>query len=80
VEPEQDLAVVIVIQDDREVRLARLSAERRCTLTLLDELARLQLVARAHGWSIVLEDADPSLVELIDLAGLGDTIPSRPRK
>lgn len=74
------MAEVILIQDGREVPLARLDHERGCTWSLIDELARAQLVARAHGWSIVLEGAVPSLVELIDLAGLSEVIHVRSRE
>jgi hypothetical protein len=74
------MAEVILIQDGREVPLARLDLERGCTLSLIDELARAQLMARAHGWSIVLEGAVPPLVELIDLAGLSAVILVRPRE
>ncbi len=78
-ERAEDLAEVILILGAHEVRLARVDIEHRCTLALIEELAKLQLVARAHGWSIVLEGAAATLVEFIDLAGLSAAIPTRPR-
>jgi hypothetical protein len=43
-------------------------------LETVDALARLQIVARRHGCRIVVVQPDPALVELIELAGLGEIL------
>jgi hypothetical protein len=45
-------------------------------LSTVDELARLQLGARRAGCSIRLRGACDALIELLDLAGLGEVIAS----
>jgi anti-anti-sigma regulatory factor len=47
-------------------------------LRTVDALARLQLVARRHGCRIVVVQPDPVLVELIELAGLGEILEIEP--
>jgi ABC-type transporter Mla MlaB component len=44
----------------------------------VDALARLQLVARHNGCTVVLRDASPELIGLVDLMGLADVLVSRP--
>jgi len=46
----------------------------------LDALARLRLVARRHGCSVMLRRASPQLLDLIALAGLADVLPSESRR
>ena len=41
----------------------------------VDALARLQLMVRREGRSIVLLHASPDLRDLLDLMGLGDVVP-----
>jgi hypothetical protein len=45
-------------------------------LSVVDELARLQLAARRLGCSIVLRGVGVELAELLDFAGLTDILPS----
>jgi hypothetical protein len=71
------MADIVLIKDGHEIPLARLDTTRGCTLSLIDELARLQLVARAGGWTVVLDEPVPALVELIDQAGLSAVLPVR---
>ena len=42
----------------------------RCDVSLVDDLARLQLTARRAGYVIRLRDASAQLRELVDLCGL----------
>jgi hypothetical protein len=43
---------------------------------ILDALVRLQLAARRFGASVRLENACPTLLDLLALAGLADVLPS----
>ena len=52
--------------------------ELRGDLAALDALARLALVVSRHGGRIMLRGASPELIELIELAGLSDTLPVEP--
>jgi ABC-type transporter Mla MlaB component len=54
----------------------RLSQRSRADLEEVDGLARLQLAARRAGCSIVLQDPDPELQELLLLSGLADVLPT----
>lgn len=47
-------------------------------LHAIDALARLALAARRCGYSIVLRNASPELTDLIELAGLSETLRSQP--
>jgi len=44
----------------------------------LDALARLALTARRCGFRVVVRDASPELVDLIELAGLTETLGTGP--
>ena len=44
-------------------------------LSVVDELARLQLAARRRGCAIRLQDACSELVDLLYLVGLGEVVP-----
>jgi STAS domain-containing protein len=44
----------------------------------VDALARIQLGAQRIGHRVVLRGATPELLELVDLAGLGDVLPTEP--
>lgn len=48
----------------------------RLDLTVVNELARLQLAARRLGCSIVLRGVGVRLAELLDFAGLTDVLPT----
>jgi hypothetical protein len=54
----------------------RLPQRSRADLEEVDGLARLQLAARRVGCSIVLQDPDPELRELLLLSGLADVLPT----
>jgi hypothetical protein len=57
-------------RDDEGTRAPALEPD----LGTIDALARLQLVARRYGCRIVVVHPDPALVELIELAGLGEIL------
>jgi hypothetical protein len=40
----------------------------------LEALARLKLVASQRGYRLRLRDASPELLDLVELAGLGDVL------
>jgi hypothetical protein len=44
----------------------------------LDLLSRLALVARRCGYRLALRNPSPALTELIEFAGLTETLPSEP--
>jgi len=64
----------VLVRGDAEVACWPLPAGRRRDLSVVDQLARLQLAARRLGCSIRLRDAPGRLRELIDLAGLSDIV------
>jgi ribosome biogenesis SPOUT family RNA methylase Rps3 len=47
-------------------------------LETVNLLGYFQLVARRHGYRIVLTHATPELIELIELAGLSRALPTDP--
>lgn len=54
------------------------SGIRRPDLGLIDQLARLRLLALRHGRELLLENANDALVGLIDLCGLADALRVEP--
>jgi|RhiMethySRZTD1v2_1073278.scaffolds.fasta_scaffold1731620_1 ABC-type transporter Mla MlaB component len=40
----------------------------------VDALARLQLAARRHGCQVILRNASPALLDLVELMGLADVL------
>lgn len=66
--------MVVLVLGDSEVASWPLARGGRPDLTVVDELARLQLAARRLGCSIRLGDACIELVELLDLVGLDDVV------
>ncbi|HEX3839292.1 MAG TPA: hypothetical protein VHU85_00725 [Acidimicrobiales bacterium] len=73
--PDSEIVVVLVSGEATTV-CGRLGADDRVDLTLVNQLARLQLAARRLGCSIVLRGVGVRLAELIDFAGLTDVLPS----
>jgi hypothetical protein len=69
-------AEVVIGIGAREVPLGTVGHDDRCHLGLVEDLALLQRAARRLGWSVRLCHASPELAELLDLAGLGDIIPT----
>jgi hypothetical protein len=51
-----------------------LRGDRPPDLATVDRLARLHLAARSVGGHAVLNDVAPELAELLELAGLGETL------
>ena len=45
-------AVVVLVQDGREVVLGSIGETIRCDLALVDELLKLQLITKRLGWTI----------------------------
>jgi hypothetical protein len=72
-------AVVVAVVGDRELPIGIIHRATRCDLTLIDDLARLRLVAARLGWTIRLTQVDRDLGELVELVGLGECLGLRPR-
>jgi hypothetical protein len=70
---QTDTTVVIVF-GDTPVAKWPLVLKGRPDLGVIDDLARLQLVARRAGCSIRLRGASPELFELLVLAGLAEVV------
>lgn len=64
------------MRGDAEVARWPLPGGQCPDLSVVDRLARLQLVARRLGWSIRLSDPPGGLLALIGLAGLTEVITS----
>ena len=47
-------------------------------LGIIDALARLQVVARRSGYEVAVTEAPEDLLELIELAGLGEVLGVEP--
>jgi len=65
---------VVLVRGDAEVACWPLPAGQNPDLSLVDQLARLQLAARRLGFSLRLRCVPSQLRELIDLAGLSDIV------
>jgi len=70
--------VVVLVRGRAEVASWSLSCRGRPDLSVLNDVARLQLAARRLGCSIRLRAADGGLHELLDLCGLADVVPGTP--
>jgi hypothetical protein len=66
--------VILLVCGGVEVIRWPLAPQPRPDLALIDELARLQLMARRLGWHIRLWPVDPHLSELLTLTGLADMV------
>jgi hypothetical protein len=69
-------AIVVLLQGDTEVASWPLVGDERLDLSLVDELAQLQLAAHRLGCSIRLRAACGPLWKLLDLAGLAEVVTS----
>jgi hypothetical protein len=78
-EGDRPTTVVLVVDDQTEVVLARLDP-RRPDLRVVDALAGLALCARRRGWRVRVRDCSPRLGELIALAGLAEVLGLEPRR
>jgi hypothetical protein len=68
--PADSRAEVVLLRDGAEVSSWPLVCGPRLDLSVVDELARLQLEARRQGCSIWLRDACPELLALLRFTGL----------
>jgi hypothetical protein len=66
---------VVLVRGDAEVASWPCAGRGRPDLSTIDALARLQLLARRLGFSIVVRDASPALAELVELSGLAGVLP-----
>lgn len=62
--------MALLRRDGEEVLLGPIHGDDRCDLGFVDGLLRVQLAARRFGWSIVLTEVRPDLLELVELVGL----------
>ena len=75
--PADARAEVVLLCENAPVASWPLICRGGVDLSVVDELARLQLDARRHGCSIWLRRACPELVELLQLVGLADVLQVR---
>jgi hypothetical protein len=75
---EGQRAVVVLVQDGREVVLGSIGETIRCDLALVDELLKLQLITKRLGWAIRIVEVRPELRELFDMMGLTDCLEPEP--
>lgn len=68
------VAVVWVRGKGGRVRLGSVTVSRPCHLDVVDDLARLCLLAERLGWSIHLDEVRPDLQELMELAGIEEVL------
>ncbi len=65
---------VVLIRANAELATWPLPTRHRTDLSVVDELARLQLTAVRLGCSIRLRDASSQMAGLLELVGLGDIV------
>ncbi len=75
---EGQRAVVVLVQDGREVVLGSIGDTIRCDLALVDELLKLQLITKRLGWTIRIVEVRSELRELFDLVGLTECLEPDP--
>ena len=75
VRPHEGDARVRLVRGEIELASWPLPGGGRADLSVVDELARLQLAARRRGCAISLQDACSELVDLLYLVGLGEVVP-----
>lgn len=68
--------MVVLVSGNTTMVCGALILEGRPDLSVVDELARLQLAARRLGCSIVLRGVGVELAELLAFAGLTDILPA----
>ena len=74
VERRAPRAEVVLRRGDEEVARWALTCPGPPDLGLVDQVARLTLAARRLGCTVLLHDAGPDLVALLDLVGLRDLV------
>ena len=75
---EGQRAVVVLVQDGRDVVLGSIGHTIRCDLALVDELLKLQLITKRLGWTIRIVEVRSELRELFDLVGLTECLEPEP--
>ena len=65
-------AVVELVQGERSVLLGVVQARTRGDLQVLDDLLKLQLLARRMGWRVRISECRRELQELVDLLGMAE--------
>jgi anti-anti-sigma regulatory factor len=68
---------VLVVDGEVEVMVAELDGQR-LDLAVVNALARLQLTARRHGFTVCLVDPSEELRGLLELVGLADVFGAGP--
>ncbi len=71
-------AVVVLVRGPVEVASWALAPRDAGGLSVVEDLARLQLAARRLGCRILLRSATRDVLELLDLVGLGGVVPGCP--
>ena len=70
--------MVVLLRGRSEVASWALAPRDRVDLSVVDDLARLQLAARRLGCRILVRSAGPGVLQLLDLAGLAGVVPTCP--
>ncbi len=64
----------MLVHGARRTSLGRIDPATRCDLGLVDDLLRLQLLAKRFGWALVITEVRPDLRELFEMVGLADHV------
>lgn len=62
--------VLVLVADGAELASWDVGAHHSPDLSVVDRLARLHLAARRQGWTLLVREPSPALVELIELTGV----------
>ena len=65
-------AVVELVQGERSILLGVVQARARGDLQVLDDLLKLQVLARRMGWRVRISECRQELRELFDLMGMSE--------
>ncbi len=63
-------AVVVLVADEHRRLVASVGPSVPCDLDLVNRLLWLRVSAQRRGWSLLLEDVDDDLQQLLDLVGV----------
>jgi hypothetical protein len=72
--------MIVLVRDGAEVASWPLRPEGPPDLTLVDELARLQMTAKREGCDVRLRQPCPLLSELLQLVGLSEVLAEEGRE
>ena len=67
---ERPRAVVVLVADEQRRLVASVGPSVPCDLDLVNRLLWLRVSAQRRGWSLLLEDVDDDLQQLLDLVGV----------